>query len=269
MGNISFQRGAMAVLGLGLLVTACGKKAEPLAPSASTPTPSSSFSPANELGSPAPIIADKATPAVVTQNDSSITHFLHFPEDAAAAKRNSVVQFYCDISEQGTVEATYALVGSDEAFKSAVQSALDWGRFTPATVDGKAVPVYLAGTVIFGHENGSPIIAVSLATHDRERVGRLANYIQPQLLGGLRQEVAKIIRLIPHKSPVAGIAQATVEVDAKGALTKVTTVGESPKGSGLGELLKAALNGAQCTHAYQDGKATDGAVDVVADFSKL
>lgn len=259
----------MAVLSLGLLVGGCGKKTEPVAPPVSTPTAAASASPTKEVATPAPIVAARATPAVVTPDDTSITHYLHFPEDAAAAKRNSVVQFYCDISEQGTVEATYALVGSDDTFKAAVQSALDWGRFTPATIDGKPVPAYLAGTVIFSHENGAPVIAVSLATHDRERVGKLANYIQPQLLGGLREEVAKIIRQIPHKFPVAGVAQATAEVNEEGALTQVTTVGENPQGNGLADLLKAALSGAQFTHAYQDGKATSGVVDVVADFSKL
>ena len=205
----------------------------------------------------------------MTQEADSISHYLHFPPDPATAKRDSVVQFYCDVSEQGAVEATYGLVGTDEAFKAAVQSALDWGRFAPATVDGKPVPVYLGGTVIFTHHKGAPVIAVSLATHDRERVGKLVNYIQPQLVGGLRREVAKIIRQIPHSFPVSGIAQAVVQVDERGAVTSTSVVGETPKGSGLGDLLNAAIKGAHFTHAYENGKAVPGAVDVVSDFAKL
>ena len=48
--------------------------------------------------------------------------------------------------------------------RRAVQTALDWGRFTPATVNGKPVRVYLGGTVLFIHQNGEPVIVVSLAT---------------------------------------------------------------------------------------------------------
>lgn len=268
MEKFSFRRGAIPLLSLVFLLAACGKKSEPGA--APSPSPGGAASSAKAIGpTPAPLITGPVTPAVVTQEANSISHYLHFPENPAAAKLDSVVQFYCDISEEGVVEATYALVGKDEAFKAAVQSALDWGHFAPATVEGKPVSVYLGGTVIFAHDKGTPLIVVSLATHDRERVGKLANYIQPQLIGGLRRQVARIIRQIPHSSPVAGIAQAVAQVDEKGALTNTSVIGENPKGSGLGNLLGAAVQGAQFTHAYQDGKAAPGAVDIVADFSKL
>lgn len=268
MEKISFRRGAILLLCLAFLLAACGKKTETAA--TLSPSPSAAGSSANVGGpTPAPPITVLVTPAVVTRDANSISQYLHFPNDPAVVKRDGVVQFFCDISDEGVVEATYGLVGKDEAFKAVVQSALDWGRFAPATVDGKPVSVYLGGTVIFAHDKGAPLIVVSLATHDRERVGKLANYIQPQLIGGLRREVAKIIRQIPHNFPVAGVAQSVVQVDARGVLTSASVVGENPKGSGLGDLLSAAIKGAQFTHAYQDGKAVVGAVDVVADFGKL
>ncbi len=265
MEKFSFRRVAVPLLCFAFLFVGCVKKKET---TSATPTPAPSSS--NAGPTPAPAITGKVTPAVVSQDENSFSRYLHFPKDPAEAQRNSVVQFYCDLTEEGVVEATYGLVGQDEAFKAAVQTALDWGRFTPATLDGKPIRIYLGGTVIFTHdEKGAPVIAVSLATHDRERVGKLVNYIQPQLIGGLRHEVAKIIRQIPHNFPVAGIAQAVVEVDDKGVLKSTKVIGESPKGSGLGDLLDAAIKGAQYTHAYDNGKAVGGAVDVVADFSKL
>ncbi|HEY2799478.1 MAG TPA: hypothetical protein VGI85_02715 [Chthoniobacterales bacterium] len=269
MEKFSVRRGTVPLLCLLILLGAlasCGKKKQAAKPTPSA-SPAAAASPSGPT--PAPPISVPVTPAIVKQGPDSITHYLHFPADPAEAKRNSVVQFYCDITDEGIVEATYGLVGKDEAFKRAVQTALDWGHFTPATLDGKPVPAYVGGTVIFLHENGAPVIAVSLATHDRERVGKLSNYIQPQLIGGLRREVAKVIRQIPHNFPVAGIAEADVQVDARGAVTSTSIVGETPKGSGLGELLNVAVKGAQFTHAYQNGKAAAGAVDVVADFSKL
>ncbi len=269
MEKFSFRRGALPLCCLALFVAGCGHKSETAAPAAS-PAPAATASPASAAGpTPAPPIAGTVTPAIVEQGPDSVSQYLHFPDDPEAARRNSVVQFYCDVSEEGAVEATYGLIGKDEAFNAAVQTALDWGRFTPAKVDGTPTAVYLGGTVIFAHEKGAPIIVVSLATHDRDRVGKLVNYIQPQLIGGLRRQVAKIIRQIPHDSPVSGVAQATAEIDATGKLTATSLVGEAPKGSGLGELLTVSIKGAQYTHAFENGKAVPGVVDVVADFSKL
>lgn len=268
MDKFSFRRGTLPLCCLVLLVAGCGKKTETASPP--TPSPTAIVSPANAAGpTPAPPLTGNVTPAIVEVGPESISYYLHFPDDPEAAKRNSVVQFYCDVSDEGVVEATYGLIGKDEAFKAAVQTALDWGRFTPAKIDGFPTAVYLGGTVIFAHEKGAPVIVVSLATHDRERVGKLVNYVQPQLLGGLRRQVAKIIRQIPHDFPVSGVAQAVAEIDPVGKLTGTSLVGEAPKGSGLGELLTVSIKGAQYTHAFENGKAVAGAIDVVADFSKL
>lgn len=269
MDKFSFRRGAVPLCCLVLLVAGCGKKEEPA--KGKLPPPSAVMTPVdNSKGpTPAPPLTGNVTPAIIEQGPDSVSHYLHFPKDPEAAKRDSVVQFYCDINDEGVVEATYGLVGKDEAFKAAVQNALDWGRFKPATINGVPTAVYLGGTVIFAHEKSAPVIAISLATHDQERVGKLVNYIQPQLVGGLRREVAKIIRQIPHSSPVAGVAQAIVQIDQTGKLTDAKLVGEAPEGSGLGQLLTVSIRGAQYTHAFENGKAVAGAVDVVADFSKL
>ena len=182
MEKIFVRRLAHLFLALALVCVsfvACQKKSETAAPA--TPAPSApAVAPASQA---APPITGPVTPALVKHEANSITHYLHFPKDAAAAKLDGAVQFYCDITEEGIVETTHALVGNNDAFKNAVQTALDWGRFTPATVNGQPVRVYLGGTVLFIHQNGEPVIVVSLVTHDRDRVGKLANYIQPQLVG--------------------------------------------------------------------------------------
>jgi hypothetical protein len=78
------------------------------------------------------------------------------------------------------------------------------------------VRVYLGGTVLLIHQNGEPVIVVSLAIHDRDRVGKLANYIQPQLVGGLRHTMVKAISSLTDVFPVSGKAEVAVSVDAKG-----------------------------------------------------
>jgi hypothetical protein len=147
-----------------------------------------------------------------------------------------------------------------------VQTALDWGRFTPATVNGEPVRVYLGGTVLFIHQNGEPVIVVSLATHDRDRVGKLANYIQPQLVGGLRHTLEKAISSLTQGVLVSGKAEVVVSVDARGVVTGTSGISENPRSSGLGLLLDGAVKQAQFTPAYENGTPAAGGINVVAQF---
>ncbi len=266
MEKFSARRLAKLFCLLALLLaatTACQRKTQTAAPASATPA----------VGTDATVtpagITGPVTPAMVTQGSDSITQYLHFPRNPEAAKSDGAVQFFCEITETGAVEATHALVGSSDAFKDAVQTALDWGRFTPATVNGKPVRVYLGGTILFLHENDQPTIVVSLATQDRERVGKMANYIQPQLLGGLRFAMEKALSNRAQGVLVAGKAEVVVNVDQKGRATSTSGISENPKGSGLGTLLNTAVQKAQFTPAYENGKAAPGAMNVVADFGKF
>jgi hypothetical protein len=261
MENISVRRPANLILVLALVwggFAACHRKTETAAPA--SPLPSASG---------VPRITGPVTPALVKQEADSITHYLHFPKDAEAAKLDGAVQFYCDLNEDGIVETTHALVANNGAFKSAVQTALDWGRFTPATAGGKPVRVYLGGTVLFIHQNGEPVIVVSLATHDRERVGKLANYIQPQLIGGLRHTLEQALSSLNQGILVSGRAEAVVSVDGKGMVTGTSGISENPKGSGLGLLLDGAVKKAQFTPAYENGTPVAGRINVVANFGQF
>ena len=267
MENISVRRLASLFLALLLGASAACKKRSETAGTAS-PAPSQA---ASDLPSfqPAPPITGPITPALVSQDADSITHYLHYPKDADAAKLDGAVQFYCDITETGLVETTHALVANNNAFKRAVQTALDWGRFTPATVNGEPVRVYLGGTVLFFHQNGEPVIVVSLATYDRDRVGKLTNYIQPQLVGGLRHTLDKAISSLTQGILVSGKAEVVVSVDPRGAVTGTSGISENPKGSGLGLLLDGAVKQAQFTPAYENGTPAAGGINVVANFGQL
>jgi hypothetical protein len=206
-------------------------------------------------------------PATVGRDAQSFASYIHFPKDAPASSE-SAVQFYCDISVEGAVVATYGLIGNDPAFKRAVQSALDWGRFKPAKVDGKAVAVYLGGTVLFFHENGQPVIIVSLATADRERVGKLANYIQPQLVGGLGDRLQRANTTLMWNRPWSGAAEVLFKVNAQGKTESSSIVSEIPKESGLGELLRSIIQDGPWVPAYNEGTPTAGQINVVANFGE-
>lgn len=268
MENISVRCLTISLCSLALLLgafSACQRKTETGA--AASPAPSSTAAAGESAARPA--VAGPITPALVNKESDSITHYLHYPKDPDASKLDGAVQFYCDITDAGMVESTDALVGNNDAFKAAVQTALDWGRFTPATVNGNPVRAYLGGTVLFMHQNNEEVIVVSLATHDRDRVGKLENYVQPQLLGGLRLLMEKAISNLSQGVLVNGQAEVLVNVNDKGVVTGTSAVSENPKGSGLSSLLESALKRAQFTPAYENGKATAGGINVVADFGQF
>jgi hypothetical protein len=96
-------------------------------------------------------------PAIIGQGPDSVASYVHFPKDPEMASLEGAVQFYCDISEDGKVATTWAVAGDQKSLMIAVQSALDWGKFQPATVDGKPVRVYLGGTVVFFIKTAGPL----------------------------------------------------------------------------------------------------------------
>ena len=85
----------------------------------------------------------------------------------------------------------------------------------------------------------NPSSVVSLATHDRDRVGKLANDIQPQLIGGLRHTMEKVINSLTDGILVSGRAEVVASVDAKGMVTGTSGISENPKSSGLGDIARS------------------------------
>jgi Na+-translocating ferredoxin:NAD+ oxidoreductase RnfG subunit len=205
----------------------------------------------------------------VGRDEGSFANHVHFPKDPAFTKMDSIVQFYCDISSEGTVETTHAVIGNNEAFKSAVQSALDWGRFKPASLDSKPTSAYLGGSVLFMHQDGQPIIVVSLATAERDRIGKLAHYVQPQLIGGLRRRLEAAVANASVGIPYQGASEVLVKISENGEIASITVVSENPKDIGLGDFLAGAIKDARFTPAYSDGKQTAGAINVIANFGEF
>jgi hypothetical protein len=250
----------LAVICLG--ASACKRRAE-APPGTATP---SQQSPSLEIR---PSTGPKTMePATVGREKESFANYIHFPKDAADATAETAVQFYCDVSAEGEVTTQYALIGNLAPFKAAVQSALDWGRFKPAKIDGEPVAVYLGGTVLFLRQNGQPVIVVSLATADRERVGRLANYIQPQLVGGLTDRLHRMNSTLMWNRPWSGAAEVLFKINEHGEIQSSSIVSEIPKDSGLGDLLQNMTKDAQWIPAYDNVKPAAGQINVVVNFGE-
>jgi hypothetical protein len=255
------MRTGIPVIALLLICPGCERRPE-TAPGVASPAeqarPSVEIQPAATMGQP----------ATVEREEGSFANFIHFPKNTTDAKSEGAVQFYCDVSAEGRMQTTYAVVGANEALRTAVQSALDWGRFKPATVDGKPRSVYLGGTVLFLHQNAQPVIVVSLATAERERVSKLTNYIQPQLIGGLGERLQHANSSLLWNRPWSGAAEVLFQIGEQGETRSSSIISENPKDSGLGDLLQAITKDAQWIPAHTNGKPTAGQINVVANFGE-
>ena len=262
--RFSAQSRAIAVLAVICLGAAACEKRATTTPGVATPSNQAQQSLENRPNAAPKVIE----PATVGREEGSFASYIHFPKDAASATAESAVQFYCDVSADGEVTTRYALIGTLPPFKAAVQSALDWGRFNPAKVDGKPVPVYLGGTVLFMHQNGQPVILVSLATAERERVGLLTNYIQPQLVGGLADRLHHTNSTLMWNRPWSGAAEVLFKISERGEIQSSSVISEIPKESGLGELLQNMTKDALWTPGYDNAKPAAGQINVVVNFGE-
>jgi TonB family protein len=214
-----------------------------------------------------------AHPAAIGQGANSFAMQLHYPPKEKAAKKQGVVKFYCEISPAGKPGHISTLYGKgQERFGTAVEFALHHGRFNPATVDGKAVPVLLGGTVLFLVDNGRPTIAVSLTTAESDKIAKLANYQQPQMLDSDALFRRKIFAhrdkytLRPGLHPGAVVR---AHVDAQGKILSKSIESESPPNGGHGRLLLDVLDEERFIPAQSDGQPVAGDFEVAVDFEYM
>jgi len=210
-------------------------------------------------------------PAMILQGKDSVAARLHYPAKAKAQKKEAAVQFYCEVRTDGeTRHRTIIAEDNYGPFRNAVQKALQQGRFSPARVGGKAVPVMLGGTVFFLCGAGQPTIVVSLTTADKNKVAG-SNYIQPQMLrtyADLERKV-KIWQNLVNIGSAYPVAEVTMDVDATGNQTSRKISFESTKNGGLGAVLLKACEGAKFIPAHSNGKRVAGQVNLPIDYRQV
>ncbi len=211
-------------------------------------------------------------PAMVTSGADSVAAFLHYPPKAKAAKVQTAIPFYCEVGANGKAAHMQLYGPKDKGeFRKALLAALTKGRFQPAMSEGKTVPVMLGGTALFAFHGDEPIIALSLATANKQKIAALGNYIQPQMLTSSAEFRRKIMkaRFDPDIHLRAGEhpgAMAMVEVDAQGNLVSAKVAGESLANGGWGPLLLKGFKGARFIPALSDGKPVAGEFDLTVNY---
>jgi hypothetical protein len=214
-------------------------------------------------------------PAMITNGSDSVAAHLHYPKKAKAAKEQAVIPFYREVKADGKADHLM-LYGPDNQtqFRLALLQALRSGRFQPAMAGGKAVPVILGGTAIFMFHGEEPVVALSLSTTEKSKLGSLANYIQPQMLSSSADFRRKLwnsrfdtdIHLRPGVRPRA---IAVAQVDAQGNLSSVKITAESPQNAGWGPLLLKGFKGAKFIPALDNGKNVPGQFDLIANYDSI
>jgi hypothetical protein len=217
--------------------------------------------------------AADSQPAMIGSGSESVAAKLHYPAKERDRKQEAAVTFYCEVDTEGKAHTIrpYSNKG-DENFRLAVEKALKQGRFTPARVGGRPTPVMIGATVFFLNKSG-PVIAVALATAEKEKAAGFQNYIQPQMISSSAEFRRKMYKerfgIIFKSSPRAANARVVVDVDAQGNMTNKTLVEEYPAKGGYGELVMKGLNGAKFIPATSNGKPTAGKFGFATDFTRV
>lgn len=222
---------------------------------------------------PSTINGAPTRPAMVGNGGESFAAQLHYPPKAKASRTQAAVPFYCEIGPDGKPSHIHTIdYKGKRQFTDAVDHALRGGRFQPAMVDGKPVPVMIGGTVIFMFTGNTPAVVVSLSTADKEKTAKLGNYIQPQLIGSdaeFRRKIFKSrfdIHFLPGEHPSAEVL---AHVDAQGNLTGTTLTAEAPPKGGYGANLVKAFQGAKFIPAMNNGSPTAGDFNMPVDFKYM
>ena len=217
----------------------------------------------------------KSSPAMVGNGSNSVAALLHYPEKARAGNIQTAIPFYCEVGANGK-PAHIQLYGPKDkvVFRTAVLKALEKGRFQPAMSGGQPVPVMVGGTVFFMFTNGTPTVALSLSSADKQKTAALTNYIQPQMLSSsadFRRKFWKILydrnlHLQPGVHPGAIVV---AQVDAHGNLVGTKIEAENPPGADWGPLLVKAFQGAKFIPALSNGAPVAGQFDFIANFDNI
>src|SRR3954470_5632840 len=139
-------------------------------------------------------------PAMVGSGPDSLAAHLHFPSSAQAERKRAAVRFYCEIGTDGMPRQIELSGKAGREFTAMVQQALRQARFEPALANGKAASVIVGGTVLFLFHRNQPHVIVSLSTAEPEKIARMSNYIQPQLIASS----AELRRIIDRNRSSAG-----------------------------------------------------------------
>jgi len=207
--------------------------------------------------------AEGLRPAVIGGGADSVAAKLHYPAKERDSKIEAVVVFFCEVAANGRAKdiRTYWNKGCDH-FGSAVEKALNQGRFVPAMVGVKPTAVLIGATVFFLAHGDHPTVVISMATANKEKAVAMQNYIQPQMIGSDADLRRKLWDLARAATVLVNDAHANAEVlasvDANGNLLNTKLVAESSKNGGWGDMLVKAMSGAKFIPASNNGKPEQG-----------
>ncbi|MGI8891470.1 MAG: energy transducer TonB [Chthoniobacterales bacterium] len=221
----------------------------------------------------APLAMAANHPAMIGQGAGSVAMQLHYPPREKVAKKEGIVQFYCEVGPEGKAGHISTLYGKGQSrFGSAVEHALYHGRFDPAMVDGKPATVMLGGTVLFVESGGHPTIAVSLATVESDKVATMSNYVQPQMIDSdalFRRKIYALRDKYNLRSTLNPGAVVIVHVDARGKVMSKKIKSEAPPNGGHGRLLLDVVDEEKFIPAQSNGQPVAGDYELAVDFGHL
>lgn len=218
-------------------------------------------------GSPSPSPAPKLPelrPALVGTAPNSLINTIDTAELIKKGQKEAAVMFSCLVAPTGHVARSGAYRGTQgsELLEQELLKRLATAKFIPAVHNHQPVLVVFYGTVKFAVANGKPRLRI-FANQQLQEVDREIDFIDPQPYVGQDSKFTGLHYPDTGSSvAVTGVVELGLNVDAKGNLTNLQVLSETPPLLGFGEAAISDFTDAKFIPAFRNGQPVESNVKI-------
>lgn len=198
-------------------------------------------------------------PALVGDGPKSFVNLINLQKLLEKEEPDGAVMFTRGVFSQGeardSAEINRGTPGS-RLLQSEVLRALQRSRFIPAIAQGKRVPAYFRGTVLF-FAHSQPHLRV-FANQDPDALAHFEDFVAPREIFGTARSVENDPRLDAFTRRFkSGAVTIELHVNEKGNLRSSRVLSEEPRGYNLGAFEVDMLASAEFVPGFRRGKPSD------------
>ena len=219
--------------------------AVPASPSPASPTP------AAELPQYRPVLLGLGQNSVINRIDTQSL--------IKKGQKDAQIMFCCSVTKMGEIADTWTYRQTPESklLEQELVRCLDSTAFIPAVYNRQLVHALFYGTVTFKVVNGKPRLRI-FANQEAEELKKESNFVGPQPFVGKDSKFEGLH--YPNdvvSTPVSGIVDLAMKVDADGNLKDLRVVSEEPPLVGFRRAAAEDFRVARFIPAFRDGKPVE------------
>ena len=213
--------------------------------------------------SPTPALPE-FRPALVGNSPNSLINTIDTADLIKKGQKEAAVMFSCLVAPTGEVvrSGTYRGTKGSELLEKEVLKRLATAKFIPAIHNHQPVIAIFYGTVKFAIVNGKPRLRI-FANQQVNEVDKETDFIDPQPYVGQDSKFTGLHYPDTGSSvAITGTVELALNVDAKGNLTNLQVLSETPPLLGFGDAAQTDFTGAKFIPAFRNGQPVECSVKI-------